>query len=130
MISIKEVCSFSHLVGQKLIYNERNAVALCELNSTELSGTYHELKLKIIDVLSDAGLKMQSGDELELGFETDYITYEHHIITASYYMTWHLIFDIAIIGQIQAYIATQEIAVATYVSKMISQQQIDYPAQQ
>lgn len=130
MISIKKVCSFSHLVGQGLIYNERNAVAFCELISIELSGTYHEFKLKVIDVLNDAGLNMKMNEEIDLGFEAKYITYENDIITASYYMTWHLIFDRNIIGQIQSYKGTEDLSMARYIRQMISQKQIDYHAQQ
>lgn len=121
MISIKEVFSFSNLVGQKLIYNERNAVVFCELISTELSGTYQEFKLKIIEVLNDAGLNMQVDEELELGFEFEYITYEHDIITASYYMTWHLVFDRNIIGQIQTYKATEDLSIARYLRRLINE---------
>lgn len=121
---------FNNLVCQKLIYNERNTVAFCELISTELSGTYQGFKLKIIDILNDAGLNMQINEEIDLGFETDYIAYEHDIITASYYMTWHLIFDRDINCQIQSYIATEDLSVARYVRRMISQKQIDYHTQQ
>lgn len=119
MISIKEIFSFNDLVGQKLIYNERNAVAFCELISTELSGTYQGFKLKIIEVLNDARLNMQVDGEFELGFENEYIRCENDIITASYYMTWDLVFNRDAVSQIQAYKPTEDIPLATYVRMLI-----------
>jgi hypothetical protein len=96
----KKTVPFNNLAGQTLIYNERNAVAFCELISTELSGTYQGFKLKIIEVLNDARLNMQVDEQFELGFENEYIRYENDIITASYYMTWDLIFNRDAVSQI------------------------------
>lgn len=62
---------------------------------------------------------MQVDDEFELGFENEYIRYENDIITASYYMTWDLVFNRDAVSQIQAYKPTEDIPLATYVCMLI-----------
>lgn len=116
---MNEVYSFDNLIGKSALYNERGAVFVCELESVNLLDSYQEFKLKIINVLNDAKLNIQSGDEFEVGMKAEYIDYEHNIITASYYMTWRLIFDEYIIGQVQAYKPTKEVSFARYLRKLI-----------
>lgn len=116
-----KIYSFDDLVGKTLIYNEKSAVAVCKLTSAKLIGSYQEFTLEITDALDCEKLGLSNGDDLDLGFETEYITYESEIVSASYYITWRLIFNEEIIAKTQKYIVLEGVPLGKYVRGLVNE---------
>lgn len=117
--------NFVELIGRTVIYNEKNFMAVCRLKSTELIGSYQQFNLEIIDALNCTKISLNNGDELDLGFELEYISYEHDIVSAAYYISWRLIFNESIISKARIYVPLEGLSLVKYVKMLLDETQ--YP---
>lgn len=110
---------FTELIGRTVIYSEKNLMAICRLSSTNLEGSYQNFTLEVIDAINCTKIGLKKGDQFELGFELEYITFEHDIVSASYYISWRLIFNESIISKACSYVPIEGMSQVKYVKGLV-----------